>query len=127
MVKLTTIERPNPQDRAAANKFYTQAISTGTTDLERLAFLVSHQSTVREADCYAVLISLMHNVIDELEQGRIVKLDKLGAFQIGIRSEGVATPEEVTVNLVKKSHINFRPDKRLRKMLQNVEFTHSTL
>ena len=37
------------------------------------------------------------------------------------------TPEEVTVNLVKKSHINFRPDKRLRKMLQNVEFTHSSL
>jgi predicted histone-like DNA-binding protein len=127
MVKLTSIERPNPQDRAAANKFYAQAISTGTTDLERLAYLVSHQSTVREADCYAVLISLMHNVIDELAQGRIVKLDKLGAFQIGIRSEGVATPEEVTVNLVKKSHINFRPDKRLRKMLQNVEFTHSTL
>ncbi|WP_226789272.1 HU family DNA-binding protein [Polaribacter reichenbachii] len=49
----------------------------------------------------------------------------LGAFQIGVRSVGVATPEEVTVNLVKKSHINFRPDKRLRKMLQNVEFTHS--
>lgn len=127
MVKVKTIERPNPQDRLADNKFYSQAIATGTTDLERLAYLVSHQSTVREADCYAVLISLMHNVIDELEQGRIVKLDKLGAFQIGVRSEGVATPEEVTVNLVKKSHINFRPDKRLRKMLQNVEFTHSTL
>ncbi|MFY9243762.1 MAG: HU family DNA-binding protein [Polaribacter sp.] len=127
MVKIKTIERPNPQDRLADNKFYAQAIATGTTDLERLAYLVSHQSTVREADCYAVLISLMHNVIDELEQGRIVKLDKLGAFQIGVRSEGVATPEEVTANLVKKSHINFRPDKRLRKMLQNVEFTHSTL
>ncbi len=125
MVKLKTIERPNPQDRAAENKFYAHAIATGTTNLERLAYLVSHQSTVREADCYAVLISLMHNVIDELEQGRIVKLDKLGAFQIGVRSEGVATAEEVTVNLVKKSHINFRPDKRLRKMLQNVEFTHS--
>lgn len=127
MVKVKTIERPNPQDRLADNKFYAQAIATGTTGLERLAYLVSHQSTVREADCYAVLISLMHNVIDELEQGRIVKLDKLGSFQIGVRSEGVATPEEVTVNLVKKSHINFRPDKRLRKMLQNVEFTHSAL
>jgi predicted histone-like DNA-binding protein len=127
MVKVKTIERPNPQDRLADNKFYAQAIATGTTDLERLAYLVSHQSTVREADCYAVLISLMHNVIDELEQGRIVKLDKLGSFQIGVRSEGVATREEVSINLVKTSHINFRPDKRMRKMLQKVDFTHSSL
>ncbi|WP_162274049.1 hypothetical protein [Polaribacter reichenbachii] len=55
----------------------------------------------------------------------VIRVGFLGAFQIGVRSVGVATPEEVTVNLVKKSHINFRPDKRLRKMLQNVEFTHS--
>jgi predicted histone-like DNA-binding protein len=123
MVKLTIVERPNPQDRAAVNKFYAQAIATGTTDLERLAYLVSHQSTVREADCYAVLLSLLHNVADELAQGKIVKLDKLGSFQIGVNSEGVATKEELSTSAVKKAHINFRPDKRLRKVLKNVDFT----
>lgn len=122
MVKIIPIERSNPQDRAAQNKFYAQAISTGTTDLERLAYLVSNQSTVREADCYAVLLSLLHNVSDELAQGKIVKLDKLGSFQIGINSDGVATEEEVSANLVKKAHINFRPDKRLRNMLSNVAY-----
>ncbi|TXD48933.1 HU family DNA-binding protein [Polaribacter sp. IC073] len=123
MVKVTVIERPNPQDRVAANKFYAQAIATGTTDLERLAYLVSNQSTVREADCYAVLLSLLHNVADELAQGKIVKLDKLGSFQIGINSEGMATREELSVSAIKKAHINFRPDKRLRSMLNNVDFT----
>jgi predicted histone-like DNA-binding protein len=125
MVKVKSIERPNPQDRVAANKFYAQAIATGTTDLERLAYLVSNQSTVREADCYAVLISLLHNIADELEQGKIVKLDKLGSFQIGIRSEGVATEAELSASAIKKAHINFRPDKRLRNMLANVNFTFS--
>jgi predicted histone-like DNA-binding protein len=125
MVKVKSIERPNPQDRVAANKFYAQAIATGTTDLERLAYLVSNQSTVREADCYAVLISLLHNIADELEQGKIVKLDKLGSFQIGIRSEGVATEVELSASAIKKAHINFRPDKRLRNMLANVNFTFS--
>ena len=123
MVKLKSIERPNPQDRVADNKFYAQAIATGTTDLERLAYLVSNQSTVREADCYAVLLSLLHNVSDELAQGKIVKLDKLGSFQIGVNSEGVATQEELSTGVVKKAHINFRPDKRLRMMLNNVGFT----
>jgi predicted histone-like DNA-binding protein len=126
MVKLTIIERPNPQDRAAENKFYAQAIATGTTDLERLAFLVSNQSTVREADCYAVLLSLLHNVADELSQGKIVKLDKLGSFQIGVSSKGIATAEELSASAVKKAHINFRPDKRLRTVLKNVAFTFSS-
>lgn len=123
MVHIKPIERPNPQDRAADNKFYAQAIATGTTDLERLAYLVSNQSTVREADCYAVLLSLLHNIKDELEQGKIVKLDKLGSFQIGVTSTGMATQDEVTGNAVKKAHINFRPDKRLRQMLANVKYT----
>jgi predicted histone-like DNA-binding protein len=126
MVKLVSVERPNPQDRVAANKFYAQAIATGTTDLERLAYLVSHQSTVREADCYAVLLSLLHNINDELNQGKIVKLDKLGSFQIGVRSEGTVTEEEVSATSVKKAHINFRPDKRMRNMLTNVEFSISS-
>ena len=125
MVKVKSIERPNPQDRVADNKFYAQAIATGTSDLERLAYLVSNQSTVREADCYAVLLSLLHNVSDELAQGKIVKLDKLGSFQIGVSSEGVATETELSVNAIKKAHINFRPDKRLRNMLANVVFTFS--
>lgn len=126
MVQIKPIERPNPQDRAADNKFYAQAIATGTTDLERLAYLVSNQSTVREADCYAVLLSLLHNIKDELDQGRIVKLDKLGSFQIGVSSEGMPTEEEVSSNTVKKAHINFRPDKRLRDMLANVKYTLSS-
>jgi predicted histone-like DNA-binding protein len=126
MVRVKAIERPNPQDRVAENKFYAQAITTGTTDLERLAYLVSNQSTVKEADCFAVILSLSHNISDELKQGRIVKLDKLGSFQIGVHSDGVAIQEEISVNVVKKAHINFRPDKRLRTMLANVSFTFNT-
>jgi len=87
--------------------------------------LLSHQSTVREPDCYAVILSLLHNSSDELKQGRIVKLDKLGSFQIGVHSEGVSTQEELSVSVVKKAHINFRPDKRLHNMLANLSFTFS--
>ena len=43
MVKIKSIARPNPLDREADSKFYVQAISAGTTDLERLAYLVSNQ------------------------------------------------------------------------------------
>lgn len=125
MVKITPISKSNPQDTTAVNKFYAQAVATGKTDLERLAYLVSNQSTVREGDCYAVILSLVHNIMDELKQGRIVKLDKLGSFQIGVSSEGVATIEEVGSNLVKDVRVNFRPDQRLKNGINmtTVSFT----
>jgi len=125
MLSLNIIERPNPQDRTAENKFYAQVVATGKTDLERLAYLVSNQSTVREADCYAVILSLLHNIVDELKQGRIVKLDKLGSFQLGIQSEGVPTAEEVNASVVKNLRIKFRPDQRMKNQLnlKTVQFT----
>ncbi|WP_298879779.1 HU family DNA-binding protein [uncultured Polaribacter sp.] len=125
MVKLIPISKSNPQDRVAENKYYAQVVSSGKTDLERLAYLVANQSTVREADCYAVILSLLHNIVDELKQGKIVKLDKLGSFQIGINSDAVETAEEVSANIVNNVRIKFRPDKRMKNSLniKTVDFT----
>lgn len=127
MVQINKVERPNPQDLTAQNKFYAQVKASGKTDLERLAYLVSNQSTVREGDCYAVILSLIHNIIDELKQGRTVKLDKLGTFRLSVRSEGAANQAEVTQSNIKSVHVNFLADKRLKNGLNTntVTFTLS--
>jgi predicted histone-like DNA-binding protein len=129
MVKITPISKTNPQDIAAVNKYYAQVVSSGKTDLERLAYLVSNQSTVREGDCYAVILSLLHNIVDELKQGKIVKLDKLGSFQIGINSDAVDTAEEVSANIINNVRIKFRPDKRMKVSLniKTIDFTTSSV
>ena len=74
MVVIKPLQRVNPKDINAERKFYAAAISQGMVDFERLAYLVSHQCTVRESDCLAVLRALEHNVMDELKQGKIVQL-----------------------------------------------------
>ncbi len=121
-VKIKAVSRKNPQDMAAPEKFYAKAIANGEIDLDYLAQMISDQNTVTEADCYAVLISLEKNIITELGQGRIVKLGRLGTFQVSISSEGFATPEEVTSNAIVKKRINFRPGKRMRSFLKDVSF-----
>lgn len=121
-VKIKAVPRKNPQDMAAPEKFYAKAIADGEIDLDHLAQLISDQNTVTEADCYAVLISLEKNIITELGQGRIVKLGRLGNFQVGISSEGFATAEEVTSHAVTRTRINFRPGKRMRSFLKDVSF-----
>ncbi len=121
-IKFKTQSRKNPQDLTAPEKYYAAAISNGETDMESLAEMIAYQSTLTDTDCYAVLRSLEHNIINELKQGRIVKLGSLGNFQVSISSEGKVTPEEVTSTDVTKSRIIFRPGKKLRNLLGNLNY-----
>jgi predicted histone-like DNA-binding protein len=121
-IKFKTQPRKNPQDMVAPEKFYAAAIGNGETDMEALAEMISYQSTLTDTDCYAVLRSLEHNIINELNQGRIVRLGSLGNFQVSISSEGKVTPEEVTATDITKSRIIFRPGKKLRKLLGNLSY-----
>jgi predicted histone-like DNA-binding protein len=121
-IKYRVLPRKNPQDITAPEKFYAAAIADGDVDLDRLAELISYQCTVTETDCYAVLLSLEHNIIGELGQGRIVKLGRLGNFQVGISSTGSDTAAVVSAATITKSRILFRPGKKLRTMLSGVSF-----
>ena len=122
MLYLKALERSNPQDVNAVNKFYAKAISQGVIDFERLAYLVSNQCTVRESDCYAVLRALEHNIMDELKQGKVVQLGGLGNLQVGVSSNGENLPEEVSAHSVRKAHMNFRPGTKLRAMLEIMKY-----
>lgn len=121
-VKFRVVSRKNPQDITAPEKFYASAIGDGETDLDTLAKAISIQCTVTAADCYAVLVSLESNIISELEQGRIVKLGRVGNFQVGISSEGKATADEVNSHAIIKNRIRFRPGKSLRSFLKDVSY-----
>lgn len=121
-VKFKVLPRKNPQNLLAPEKFYAAAIADGETDLEKLAELISYQCTVTEADCYAVLMSLEHNIISELNEGRIVKLGRLGNFQVGISSAGKETAEEVTSTAISKNRILFRPGKKMRNFLSTLSY-----
>jgi nucleoid DNA-binding protein len=60
--------------------------------------------------------------MDELSQGRVVQLGNLGNFQVGVRSNPSALQEEVTSANVRSAHVNFRPGKRIKKMLNTLDF-----
>ena len=121
-IKFKTQSRKNPQDLTAPEKYYAAAVADGNVDLDRLAELISYQCTVTETDCYAVLMALEHNIIGELKQGRIVKLGRLGNFQVGISSTGSDTAAEVSATSISTRRILFRPGKKLRTMLDGVSF-----
>ena len=121
-IKFKTLPRKNPQDREAPERFYAASIANSETDMEALAEMIAYQSTLTDTDCYAVLRSLEHNIINELRQGRIVKLGSLGNFQVSIGAKGQDRENDVTANDIVKSRILFRPGKKLRHLLMTLSF-----
>lgn len=124
-IRLKTVKKRNPLNPQASDKYYVQAVKTGNVNLEWLAELISNQSTVREPDCLAVLSALVHNMIAELSQGRVVELGSLGSFQVGVHSFGSDNSHHVTIANVKSTHLNFRPSSRVKKALASMQFTLS--
>lgn len=121
-VKLKTVQKVNPKDLTARKKYYAHAVSTGRSDMNRLARLIAMQCTVNRADCLAVLSALQDNIIMELEDGKIVELGELGVFQVGVKSAGHDDATEVSTHSVKRAKLNFRPGTELKKMIATLQF-----
>lgn len=121
-VNYKSVGRRNPQDSSQPEKYYATAISKGTTDLKKLASLLSDGSTTRISDVYAVLIGLVEEIKKELSEGRAVKLGDLGTFKVGINAEGADTPEEVNPSKIIRRKIAYRVSADLKKMLNNLDF-----
>ena len=110
----------NPNGIEGTDYFHAQAIKTGELTLEKLARRINNSTTVTQADCRAVLVSMKDHIIEALTEGQVVVIDDLGRFQITL--QGKCYPKEV-INaegfspsaMIKSHKIVFRPDAALKK------------
>lgn len=125
-INLKTIQRSNPRDLAAQKQFYVIPEKAGEISLEELSDFISEKCTLTETDVLAVLTALTKEMTTHLMQGKIVRFGSFGSFQVGISSNGVATAGETSRTQVKNSRVIFRPGKRIKKGLENIEYTLKT-
>jgi predicted histone-like DNA-binding protein len=121
-IQIKTIAKKNPRDPAAAAKLYAHAVPRGKTDIDVMSKIISREGTVSRADVYAVIISTLEVIMNELEAGRAVYLGKLGSFSISLSSEGADTADDFTSAAVKKARIVFRPGSELKTMLKTLKY-----
>ena len=100
--------------------FHGAAIKTGELTMEKLAKRINNSTTVTQADCRAVLISMQEHIIEALTEGQVVVLDDLGRFQVTLQgkcynAERMATEDFSPSALIKSHKIVFRPDVALKK------------
>ena len=109
----------NPKNRDV-DYFHGQAIKTGELTLDKLAKRINNSTTVTQADCRAVLVSMKDHIIEALTEGQVVVLDDLGRFQITLQGKcypkEVINAEDFSPSAMIKSHkIVFRPDAALKR------------
>lgn len=121
-IKFKTLQRKNPRDLSAPQKYYAAVTADGSVDFDTLAEMISEQSALSETDCLAVLNILEVNIVRELRQGRIVRLGKLGNFQVSLSSNGFDTAAEVSSEAITAARILFRPARKMRNLLKNLSF-----
>ncbi len=117
-ILIKTVERANPQNREE-KKFYAAVASRDVIELDDLAEIITHYSSLSKGDIYSVLVNLVETVPNQLLDGKVVRLGKLGSMLLNVKSIGMDTAEEVTGDTVKSVHIVYRPTAEVKHDLEN--------
>ena len=121
-VKYNVVERGNPSDPAAPNKYYPSAVADGSVDLRYIANRAADISTVSMPDTVAVIEALLYIIPDEIGNGRVVQLGEFGSFWIKFKTEASETPEGVTSRNITGVIARFIPGKEFKLNLHNITF-----
>ena len=114
--------RGNPRDPQVPKKYYPSIKSTGKVTLPEIMEQVSEISTVSSVDIAAAVEAFLTIIPRELARGNIVQLGDFGSFSLRIKSEGADSEEKVTARNIINVLMTFRPGKRFRKELDDIEF-----
>jgi len=123
---LKLVEKVNPLAPEEAPKYYASAIHDARVELDDLATMVADRCSMRRADVHGVLVGLMDIIPDQLLEGKIVALGKLGSFYAAVSSDGIENKDDRSVTMIRGTNIRYRPTKELSKQLRMLEYTFAS-
>lgn len=120
-IKIRIVPRKNPQNTAAAPKYYAQVAPKGKLNLRNLSKRVASHTTMSAPDIYGVLMGLEEEIIVALKNGEKVELGNLCIFYPSVQSEGADSEADFNiVRNIKKKGIRIRPKQTLSSQMAQV-------
>lgn len=125
-IKYKLIERGQPGVAGGGRKkWYANVYNDGEVTIDDLVKKIEKFSALSEADIRGVIIALENVIQDELVNGKIIRLDKLGSFYPSLSSEGVENEEDFTVANIRSAKVNYKPGRRISNALSTATFKKS--
>ena len=59
---------------------------------------------------------------EELANGKMVKIDRLGTFALTLKGQGTDEPDKLNKNTILGAKILFKPARNFKKLLQNLKY-----
>lgn len=121
-VSFKMVPKKNNLSTPPETKYYPCAVHNGEVNLDRLASMVASQSTVSRADCYGVIIALTQAIGDALSEGRIVKIEELGTFQITLQGLPADTPDDLGKLNIKGAKVIYKPSRNMKQAVKQLTY-----
>ena len=124
MIPYSSVMRGNPQHEEDPKKAYATNQVVEVLPLEKFAeHISSHGSKYDEADITAVAILITNCLVENLLEGKKVKLGKLGDFGISLTSKGAVTAKEFTAENITGVNLVFTPGPAFDNLIKKAVFT----
>lgn len=121
-IKYKPVPKKDPFHPDEPVKYYAQVVSSGVSDLDDLAERISKMSSFSPADTVGVTEAYLSEIPDELLNGQIVKLGRLGSLSIQVTSTAAASAEELGRKHISGVNIKFRPSKEFKQKVMDAVF-----
>jgi len=122
-IKYNLIQKSQPGVSGGGKKKWYASIATdGEFTIDDLVKQIEKFSALSEPDIRGVVIAVENVIQDQITNGKIVRMDKLGSFYPSISSEGVDKEEEFTSAHIRGAKINYRAGKRIVNALSTAIF-----
>jgi predicted histone-like DNA-binding protein len=114
-LQFNAVERVNPQTKE--KKWYAAPKLTGKRTLKEFSVDLSEKSSLSSGDVQSAIVNMIQEMPKWLMNGDSVKLDGFGSFRLSFSSEGVATKDEVTANLITDIRLIFDADDAIKERI----------
>jgi predicted histone-like DNA-binding protein len=99
-IQYKAVPKSNPQDKAAAPKYYAEIVTRGSVSYDEFLDSVCEDTTLNRDEVRMAFNKGFKSILQFSKLGFNVHLDSLGYVRTTVRSKGVDTPEEVTAATV---------------------------
>ena len=121
-VNYAVMKTRNPKGIEGTDYFHGRAVKTSDYDFEDLAGDVQMSTTMTEADVLGVLRAMKGYIVKALLAGRVVVLNDIGRFQIGIKGkcysrDAMSAEDFSPASKITGHRIVFRPEAKLKSAI----------
>ena len=121
-INYAVMKTRNPKGIEGTDYFHGRAVKTSDYDFEDLAGDVQMSTTMTEADVLGVLRAMKGYIVKALLAGRVVVLNDIGRFQIGIKGKcysrnAMSADDFSPASMITGHRIVFRPEAKLKSAI----------